>query len=102
MNVTAQTTKLEPAYSVIRKFDLDGKRGESVLGARLDVDRATVLKWTRSREKGGTGGYIPSRYYDRILEFAEELGIPLDLVEFVKKTPSSNKAQDHRMVAQSC
>ncbi len=76
-------TKLDPAYSVIRKFDQDKRRGESVLADRLGKDRSTILKWTLPREKGGTGGYVPPWHYEEIIAFAQELGVALEPSEFV-------------------
>ena len=81
--------KLEPAYSVIRKFDRPDKRGEAILGTRLGVARTTVLKWTLAREKGGTGGYVPPMYYEGILAFADTLGVQLEPGEFVRKLSCS-------------
>lgn len=83
-------SKLEPAYSVIRKFDKvdDGRivaRGTDVLAHRLGITRTAVLKWTLATEKSGTGGYIPHRYYDDILAYADELGVTVDPSEFVVK-----------------
>jgi hypothetical protein len=83
MNANPAMSKLEPAYSVIRKFDTDDQRGTEVLGVRLGVVRSAVTRWTLAREKGGTGGYIPPRYYDEILSFAKERGVSLNPSEFV-------------------
>lgn len=87
MNVMVRmSNRLDPAHSVIRKFDLGEKRGTFVLAERLGIDRSTVQKWTMSRETGGTGGHIPPRYYAKILTFANEIGVVLDEREFVKKS----------------
>lgn len=82
------SSRLDPAYSVIRKFDVEGKPGKSgtvVLAERLNVDRSTVQKWTMASERRGTGGFIPYRYHDEIVTFAEELGIPFDRSEFLSR-----------------
>jgi hypothetical protein len=93
MNVMVRmSNRLDPAYSVIRKFDLDGRRGPLVLAERLGVDRSTVQKWSMSRDTGGTGGYIPSRHYEAIMESARELGVSLDEREFVKKSDDAEIA----------
>jgi hypothetical protein len=83
MNEEPAMSKLEPAYSVIRKFDTDDQRGTEVLAVCLGIVRSAVTRWTLAREKGGTGGYIPPRYYDEILAFAEKRAISLDPREFV-------------------
>lgn len=88
MNVMVQMakSKLDPAYSVIRKFDTKERRGSYVLSQRLGLTRSAVTKWTLPVEQMGTGGYIPPRYYDSILAFAKELGISLHPSEFVVKS----------------
>jgi hypothetical protein len=83
MNTKAAMSKLDPAYSIVRKFDTDDQRGTEVLANRLGIVRSAVTRWTLAREKGGTGGYVPPRYYDEILSFAKECGIALDPGEFV-------------------
>ncbi len=84
MNAMARmSNKLDPAYSLIRKFDTSEKRGTFVLATRLGVDRSTVQKWTMPREKGGTGGFVPFDYCKEILAFARELDVPLDPSEFI-------------------
>ncbi len=90
MNVMVRMSKLDPAYSVISKFDgkdaTGKKRGTIVLAERLGLTRSAVAKWTlppKDGGNGGTGGYIPSRYYKQILAFAEEIGVSIDPSEFV-------------------
>lgn len=85
MNVMVQmaTSKLDPAYSVIRKFDTAERKGSFVLSQRLGLARSAVTKWTLPRERSGTGGHIPPRYYADILAFAREVGVQLDPSEFV-------------------
>jgi hypothetical protein len=83
MNAKIAMSKLEPAYGVIRKFDTQDQRGTEVLATRLGIVRSAVTRWALAREKGGTGGYIPPRYYDDILAFAKQQGIALDPAEFV-------------------
>jgi len=92
MNVMVRMSKLEPAYSVIRKFDgtdaAGKKRGTIILAEHLGLTRSAVAKWTlppKDGGNGGTGGYIPSRYYDDILAFAEKIGVDLDEGEFVRR-----------------
>lgn len=85
MIVTVPMSKLDPAFSVIRKFDTKERRGSYVLSQRLGIARSAVSKWTLPREKSGTGGFIPPRYYEQILGFADEMGIDLDPSELVRK-----------------
>lgn len=87
MNVMVQMSKLEPAYSLIRKFDPKGQgkvsRGAEAIAVRLGLTRSAVTKWTLPANKSGTGGYIPPRYYDEILTYANETGIEIEPAEFV-------------------
>jgi hypothetical protein len=97
MNATIPMSKLDPAYSVIRKFDTSAARGSEVLGLRLGVVRSAVTRWALAKQRGGTGGYIPPRYYTEILTFAGELGIALHPSEFVVSATSASRC--HRQDA---
>jgi hypothetical protein len=83
MNAIDPMSKLDPAYSIIRKFDTPNASGTQVLGMRLGIVRSAVTRWALAKQRGGTGGYIPPRYYTEILTFAGELGITLRPSEFV-------------------
>lgn len=87
MDVMVRMSKLEPAYSLIRKFDpkRQGKvsRGAAAVAERLGLTRSAVSKWTLPVSQSGTGGYVPPRYYDEILAFANEVGVELEPAEFV-------------------
>jgi hypothetical protein len=85
-------SKLDPAYSIIRKFDTSQARGTEVLGLRLGVARSAVTRWALAKQRGGTGGYIPPRYYSEILTFAGELGIALAPSEFVISATSASRS----------
>jgi uncharacterized protein YgbK (DUF1537 family) len=87
MNVMVRMSKLEPAYSIIKKFDPTGQgkvsRGAEAIASRIGLTRSAVSKWALPVKQSGTGGYVPPRYYDDILAFANEAGIELDPKEFV-------------------
>jgi hypothetical protein len=74
---------LEPAFSIVRKFDTPAKSGTKVLAERLGIDRSAVAKWVLPKASRGTGGWVPYWYYDQIMAFAKEIGIDLDPAEFV-------------------
>jgi hypothetical protein len=82
-------SKLDPAYSIIRKFDTGSRSGSEILGRRLGIVRSAVTRWALAKEKGGTGGYIPPRYYREILAFARETGVLQNPSEFVVSTSGS-------------
>ena len=41
------------------------------------VYRSTVLRWCKPRTAGGTGGYVPPRWYRAILHVAKAEGLNL-------------------------
>lgn len=77
------SSRLDPAFSIVRKFDTATKRGTFVLAERLKVDRSTVQRWMMPRERRGTGGFIPYPYHEPIEAYAEELGIEFERSEFL-------------------
>ena len=76
---------LDPAYSVIRKFaGPEGKLSEGIdaVAAITKADRTRVYRWMRPREKGGTGGLIPSQQQKKLFEHAKENRLPLKPGDF--------------------
>ena len=65
---------LEPAYSLIKKFG--GPKGLwsgiKVVAAVTRSDPSRVYRWMRPKEKGGTGGLIPSDRQKALLDYARE------------------------------
>ena len=54
-------------------------------GAVVDICNVhitRVYRWAYPREKGGSGGLIPSRHQVRLLEAARERGFKLEPVDF--------------------
>ena len=58
------------AGRIIEKFG-----GHKRLAAVLGVHRATIYRWTWPREKGGTGGVIPTKMVSQIIRAARVEGI---------------------------
>lgn len=60
----------------------------------------TVQRWRRPQSKGGTGGFIPRKYHDRLISFGLVRGVQLTAASFVDLTemetrqpaPSSTEA----------
>jgi hypothetical protein len=50
---------LEPAHTIIRDFG-----GQHVIAELTGLHYSTVWHWKRPKNKGGTGGAIPSKYLD--------------------------------------
>ena len=66
------------AGRIIEKFG-----GHKRLAAILGVHRATIYRWTWPRERGGTGGVIPTKMVDRVIRAARVEGIFLSTSDLV-------------------
>jgi len=67
----------EPAKSVINKFG-----GSKIVASACKRDVTSVNRWRVTREKGGTGGLIPSQCQPLLLQFAKENQIEFKPSEF--------------------
>lgn len=63
---------LEPAATIIRTLG-----GLSAVADAVSTTTTTVQRWRLPREKGGTGGYIPRWWHDKIIAAAGARGIEL-------------------------
>lgn len=68
---------MQPADSVIAKLG-----GVVEVAAITGVHRTRVSNWKRPRESGGTGGRIPQKHIERLVEHARNAGIDLSLADF--------------------
>lgn len=76
---------LDPAYSLIMKFAGPSGRlskGIDNVAAVAGVDRTRVYRWMRPREKGGTGGLIPTKQQMKLLEHAQGAQLPVGPSDF--------------------
>lgn len=73
-----------PAENVIAKCG-----GHQTVAEWLDVDLSRVYRWTYPRERGGTGGLIPSKHQLPLLERARLEGVPLEPADFLLTPPES-------------
>lgn len=75
----ARTPKeaLEPAASIIARY------GPTKLSSVCRVDRTQVWRWQISVERRGTGGRIPERHYNAILELSESEGHDLTIEDLI-------------------
>lgn len=72
-----RNTHLEPAASIIQLLG-----GLSAAAGALSSNTTTVQRWRLPKEKGGTGGYIPRWWHDKILAAAEAKGVSLPAAAF--------------------
>lgn len=75
---------LEPAHTVIGKFARNGKlsSGIDLISEITGSDRTSVYRWMRPKEKGGTGGLVPTKQQPKLLEYAQSECIPLGPHDF--------------------
>ena len=78
------TRHLAPARIVVQKI------GSVQLTAQAaGVDESRVRRWMMPREKGGTGGLVPTRNQQRLLEWAKQHNRPLRPADFFVVTTSN-------------
>lgn len=70
-----------PAARVIAKFG-EGTKGHYRVAELLGRHVSRVFRWTYPKERGGTGGLIPPREQDRLLEIARREGVALARSDF--------------------
>lgn len=56
--------------------------GPTVVAGICGVHVTRVYRWTYDRERGGTGGIIPTRHQNRLLIGAMQQGIDLSPADF--------------------
>jgi len=71
-------SQFEPANSVIHRF---GSAAE--VGRILDLDKSTICRWTMPKDKRGTNGSIPRKYWEPLMQAAKQRKIKLSLNELV-------------------
>ena len=70
--------KCEPAATIIAMLG-----GLAEVAKAADVSLVTAQRWTYPFQHGGTGGHIPRKYHDRLIELAREKGDELPIAAFV-------------------
>lgn len=74
MNEAKRTTQAE---RVIAAFGGSKALLTALWSVGAPRDRIAIYRWTRPKELGGTGGYIPSRAWDEVLAAADKAGVVL-------------------------
>lgn len=69
---------MKPAEYVISLFG-----GVRPTARALNLNPATIVRWKKAREDGGSGGYIPTKNQTLILSTAERMGIAVDPARLV-------------------
>ena len=69
-------TCFEPATSIIARF---GSAAE--VGRILDLDKSTISRWTMPKDKRGTEGRIPHKYWGDLITAAKKRKVKLTFRE---------------------
>lgn len=59
----------EPASTIITRCG-----GVAVVADWLKLNRTSVLRWTHPKDRGGTGGLIPSKHQAALIQAAQRHG----------------------------
>lgn len=78
---------MEPAASIIKKLG-----GYEVVAQVTGTAITAPYRWTHTIEKGGTGGFIPRKYHQRLLDHAKATEVELRPEDFVS-APSIQAAE---------
>lgn len=77
---------MEPATSIIERLG-----GEALVATATKTALTAPYRWQASKTKGGTGGLIPQRHHQTLLNYAKDKGIPLEAADFLA-APSKGEA----------
>ena len=58
---------------------IDAFGGEYELASLLGVAPSTVYRWGYDRQRGGTGGYIPTQRVSQVLDLAKKKRIKIKI-----------------------
>ena len=61
--------------------------GPQTISEWLGISPTSVYRWTYPRSSGGSGGHIPQKHIEPLLEAAGRRGIPLTLQDFFDDAP---------------
>lgn len=67
-----------PAQKVITLFG-----GVRPLARELGRDPASIVRWRKPKELGGTGGAVPSAMQGKVLALAKARGLPLTAEDLI-------------------
>ena len=73
---------MNPAAAIVKKCG-----GAQAVADLVGVHVSNVHRWTYPRERGGTGGHVPARHQQAILDAARRLGIDLTPADFFDLPP---------------
>jgi hypothetical protein len=68
---------LDPASTIITRFG-----GVAAVADLLNLNRTSVLRWTHPKDRGGTGGLVPSKHQADLMAKAQERGVKIQPADF--------------------
>src|SRR5262245_42824532 len=76
---------LEPAKTVVQKLagtDSVTSEAINIVAKAANVDRTRVFRWMKPKDVGGTGGLVPGKHHQTLLDWARKNNKPLQPVDF--------------------
>lgn len=70
--------KCEPASQIVALLG-----GTAIVSSICNISATQVQRWQYPAAKGGTGGFIPRKYHERLTSAAADRGIALPASAFV-------------------
>jgi hypothetical protein len=61
-------------------------RGIDAVAAITGANRTRVYRWMRPKSAGGTGGTVPHRQANKLLEFAKRENVPVGAEDFFDRS----------------
>ena len=71
---------LAPASNVIASLG-----GACSVARDLGLDPSVVLRWMYPAEVRGSGGHIPRRHFEPLMNLAKQRGVPLRMADFYEQ-----------------
>ena len=70
--------------------------GPQTISEWLGISPTSVYRWTYPRSSGGSGGHIPQKHIEPLLEAAGRRGIPLTLQDFFDDAPLPSAGKEKK------
>lgn len=78
---------MTPAARIIDKFG-----GPEAFQQRFKISDSRLFRWLSPTAKGGTGGRIPPKHHQQLLDIARQEGIDLQPADFFENTEGEKAA----------
>lgn len=87
--------RLDPAYSIVCTFG-GGKfsRGVQEVSRITGRDHSRIRRWMYPKDKGGTGGLVPSSAAPILFAEAQKRELPIEAADFFRVSPGVRRARE--------